>query len=771
MTAKPPVLTTGSYTNVAGSTISGTLYGVQLTNGGTVLNAGSIDASNGNGVMIDGVGFITNTQSAAISGLFKGIYIGGAGNIYNSGAVSGFITAAYIKGVGIVDNHANALFSGTNFGLDITGAGTVNNGGGINASTGVGIYTTGVGIVNNSLSGTISGGAFGMEFFKSAGTVVNAGLISSSNGGGIYIGNFGTVANSGAISGRTFGIGFNAGGTVLNAGSISAANGSAVTITGPALVTNASNAVITSTSFGLDLVGPGSVTNNGLIAATNGTGISVLAAGSVLNHAGGTITGTLYGIDMLGAATVTNAGFIDGATGSLGGALVFAQAAGDLIIDPGAIFNGNVKDIKGGGIIELATSSQSSFGTLAMGLSFSGFSAINFDSGATWLVSGTAGNLAAGQAIGGFIAGDTIDVQGFAETSYSFVSGLGLELTKGTLTETLNITGPYKTNSFGVSVLANGATQIVICYLRGTKILTATGEVPVESLAIGDAVITCFGGYQPIKWIGRQSYAKQFVKNNEEKLPICIKAGALGPNTPTRDLYVSPGHSMLIDNILVLAKTLVNGVTITIGAAPEIIDYYQIEFAAHDCVMAEGSWSESYADAPGFRGKFHNAAEFYALNPDYVEPQTLKLCAQRPDSGPALEGILCKLTALAAKTIGTGTLTGCIDEVSASGLVRGWARDERHPDLPVLLQISLAERLIGFVLAHNLRADLKEAGYGSGLCGFSFTASHGLTKAQMREIRVSSTSTGAEIFMTALCMSAAGIKQNHQAGRRKVHAA
>ena len=34
-----------------------------------------------------------------------------------------------------------------------------------------------------------------------------------------------------------------------------------------------------------------------------------------------------------------------------------------------------------------------------------------------------------------------------------------------------------------------------------------TGEVPIQYLRIGDTVVTRWGGIQPIKWIGRQSFA------------------------------------------------------------------------------------------------------------------------------------------------------------------------------------------------------------------------------------------------------------------------
>ena len=53
------------------------------------------------------------------------------------------------------------------------------------------------------------------------------------------------------------------------------------------------------------------------------------------------------------------------------------------------------------------------------------------------------------------------------------------------------------------------------------------------------------------------------------------------------------------------------------------IEYVQIELDAHDCVIAGGTWSETYADAPGMRAQFHNAAEYATLYPDAAAPDAL----------------------------------------------------------------------------------------------------------------------------------------------------
>jgi hypothetical protein len=290
--------------------------------------------------------------------------------------------------------------------------------------------------------------------------------------------------------------------------------------------------------------------------------------------------------------------------------------------------------------------------------------------------------------------------------------------------------GDYDFNIAGATVGETGfnvsgdllLTEAALCYLRGTKILTPIGEKPVEAFAIGDLVVTRFGGIRAVRWIGRQSYDVRFLRNNPDKFPVRIAAGALGANSPARDLFVSAGHSVLLGETLVLARALVNGVTITQprAAATPWLEYFQIELAGHDCVIAEGAFAETYADGPGLRAQFHNAAEYEALYPDAKPAEALLLCAKRPERGAELEAVLAPVVARAAAGLRLGALEGFVDLVSA-WKVEGWAMDQAQPDLPVRLEILAGTRLLGTVLACDFRADLAEAGKGRGRCAFTFT--------------------------------------------------
>ena len=274
------------------------------------------------------------------------------------------------------------------------------------------------------------------------------------------------------------------------------------------------------------------------------------------------------------------------------------------------------------------------------------------------------------------------------------------------------------TTADGILIVTAGSAD-ALCYLRGTHILTLRGELPIEDLAIGDKNVTWRGGVQPVKWIGRQNYAASFIAQNFEKIPVKISACALGPNLPRRDLFVSPGHSMLLGQTLVLAKSLVNGITVTQEEMPETVEYYNIELEMHDCVLAEGTWGETFTDGPGLRERFDNAASFWALYPDYETPDEVTVCAPRPLSGPGLDAALRPVLARAAFGGTPGQLHGFVDIISRNGLVEGWAQDMDHPYLPVLLEVLFHDEVIATVLACNYRDDLAAAKIGLGRCGFS----------------------------------------------------
>jgi hypothetical protein len=134
------------------------------------------------------------------------------------------------------------------------------------------------------------------------------------------------------------------------------------------------------------------------------------------------------------------------------------------------------------------------------------------------------------------------------------------------------------------------------CFLKGTRLRTATGERRIEDLAIGDLLPTVFGGLRPIQWIGRYPFrksdpSKPWVK---DALPVRIARSALAPDVPHADLYVTAAHCLLVDGALVPAEMLINGTTIT-RYEPEgdELEFFHVKLESHDVVYAEGLAAET----------------------------------------------------------------------------------------------------------------------------------------------------------------------------------
>ena len=159
------------------------------------------------------------------------------------------------------------------------------------------------------------------------------------------------------------------------------------------------------------------------------------------------------------------------------------------------------------------------------------------------------------------------------------------------------------------------ATPTPECFLTGTRILTEQGEVPVETLKIGDRVQTNNGMAYPIKWIGYQTIDPCLVTNALRSYPILVKASALGHNVPSRDLYVSPDHALLFEGLLINAGALVNGCSILKTEPTTPFTYYHLELEHHALLTAEGTLAESYLPQKEDRLCYDNGAEYDELYP------------------------------------------------------------------------------------------------------------------------------------------------------------
>ncbi|MGB0661208.1 MAG: Hint domain-containing protein [Mangrovicoccus sp.] len=153
-----------------------------------------------------------------------------------------------------------------------------------------------------------------------------------------------------------------------------------------------------------------------------------------------------------------------------------------------------------------------------------------------------------------------------------------------------------------------------VCFAEGTLIATPTGEVAVETLNIGDMVLTAEGKAVPVKFLGKTTRVKLFTPA-EQLAPVRIAAGALGENLPHTDLDVTVDHALALEGALVHAGALVNGTTIKRVDMAELADtvtYYHVETEEHCLLVANGAAAESYVDNTS-RATLDNFAEFAKL--------------------------------------------------------------------------------------------------------------------------------------------------------------
>lgn len=163
-----------------------------------------------------------------------------------------------------------------------------------------------------------------------------------------------------------------------------------------------------------------------------------------------------------------------------------------------------------------------------------------------------------------------------------------------------------------------------LCFLTGTRIEAPTGLRPIETLRVGDLVTTAKGEIKPIRWIGRRVYKRTGSSWQADIVPVKIAAHAIAAGVPNRDLFVSPGHAMLIDGMLIRAVYLVNGTSIS-RACPtntEIIEYFQILLDSHEAIVADGAPAETLLFEPGIHERFGNFQEFIKLYPKQMPPMT-----------------------------------------------------------------------------------------------------------------------------------------------------
>ena len=405
----------------------------QLANTGTI-RAGGIAASFGShtayysaylynsaGGLIQGLGVFHDTKSGIGVVASNSLYM----SMVNAGTIAGKAAAIELSNGGNVTNLSSGFIEGSHFGIEVEGPGIVlDNFGSIKSTDrtvtgylyrdGTGVRADAGGSIINEASASITGVEYGIKLGGQS-TVVNSGTIRSDASiyGARTLANNGAVLVSesqltntaitntalGLIEGDGFGISASGGIQLQNAGTVTSTSthGFGVRVTGGTL-TNAAGGAITGSDFGVYIGGntTSRLVNSGSIAGSDITsGIGVSMYGALSNLAAGVIEGGVIGISFRGG-TITNAGTIIGH----GGQAVFFDdfAQGRVIVDPGAVFDGDVVGgISASDTLELA--SGSSIGTISgLGTAFVNFGSVLVDSRAHWELTGS-NSLASGSTL------------------------------------------------------------------------------------------------------------------------------------------------------------------------------------------------------------------------------------------------------------------------------------------------------------------------------------------------------------------------------------
>jgi hypothetical protein len=191
----------------------------------------------------------------------------------------------------------------------------------------------------------------------------------------------------------------------------------------------------------------------------------------------------------------------------------------------------------------------------------------------------------------------------------------------------------------------SGAGSGAPCYCRGTLISTVEGLTPVEDLGIGETVLTASGERRSIRWLGHRRIDCARHPNPSAVWPYRVKAGAFADQQPARDLWLSGGHSILVDGVLIQVETLANGATIA-QVPRERVEYWHVELEAHDILIAEGLAAESYLDV-GNRTGFINGGDCLEAYPDFRSKHWTETCVPLVKEGPAVQRAKAALLARA----------------------------------------------------------------------------------------------------------------------------
>jgi hypothetical protein len=637
------VTASGGTLTLAGTVISGPIFTISSTTAsglkftGTANVATPIGINSANQTLEIGDG--GNLTIGAIESITNGKILL-SGGILNDQAGVTIGSGAILAGQGVV----TANLSGNGFiaasGGTLTLSGTVSGGPTLLIDPTrpsdlkfVGRATTATPIWIGNANQTLEIGAPGSLTIAAAQTVTAGKILLTggtlTDGAGLTLGNSGTLTGFGMLNADLSGTGrvMAANGTLDLTGNVS--SGLTLSIADVANSTLKIDGTVTTGSIAIDSG------NKTLEIGVSGKSLTFTAAESVNN--GGAIRldgGSLADVAASGI-TIGPGGALIGrgsVTGALGGSGTIEASSGML-------------DLSGASIAATATGLEiaNDRSTLVVNHVAKGANASFLGSNGTLKILhvgdflGTISGLATGH---GLTPSNDVDLADVGTITRSTISGNTVTFFNGnSQVAQLTLGSAPGAGSYADWISdGNGGTEVFLsdvpCFCRGTMIRTERGEVAVEDLKVGDLVDTLFRGFQPIRWIG---FGRTLVTaaNCELVRPIIVCRGALGENEPCRDLNLTRGHSLLIEDQLVPVDLLVNYRTILWDDRARVVEYYHIELDEHDVLFADGTLAESYIE-DGNRVLFQNSRDRSGEPP-------MRWLAPVLTKGPELDRIWAKL--------------------------------------------------------------------------------------------------------------------------------
>jgi hypothetical protein len=679
-----------SYSDVIGGTLTASAGSEFYWDHGTTI----LDGSKAGGLVIQGKAYISNGAQLGLKGAIANTGVIGVGNGPTASEVIVDASGVRLSGGGsltLQGEAPNDAIVGAGSGSTLTNVNDTILGQGMIGGDDLVLVNGPAGVIDADLSSSLSLTAH----------VTNTGLLETTGSGGLVLSD--TIANAHGL--------------------IEAKGPSTVVLSGASIQGGA-----------LETVGAGEIEVTQAGATLDGVASTMAIRGDLVVDAGANLTG-LGGLTLSGTLVVDGTAVLEGpleSTAKLdveGGSLTVDGAVtggGKAILDGGDLTFGSTfnQSVTFGSSGELTLADARDYTALVVGFSTDGGTSLDLEDI-------------------GFVNPEEATFKGSAKGGY-------LSVTDGQHEAKIHLTGDFEDVTFtaasdgqgGVLVSTQAAAPRAIvdrldmsaahsmaavhsfdtavpCYCPGTLILTDRGEVAVEALQIGDRLVTASGEAKPLKWIGRRNYNGRFLAGDRRRLPVCVKAGAMGGGLPRRDLWISPLHAMVVDGALVPAGALVNGVSVTQASGVDEVHYIHLELQEHSVIYAEGAASESFVDDDS-RAMFQNAWTYAELYPD-ARSTPAAYCLPRVEDGEDLERLRTIVDGHAGLTRSlpqAPELRGHLDR-AAGGRVEGWAQAQAYPEAPVCLDVLVDGVLAATVLANRYRADLEQAGLGSGRHAFS----------------------------------------------------